>query len=106
MKYIFTKIILIVLAVFLLNCSKSSSSNSDGIPLVPDSGGQVGFTSTGTVTILDGLVVQPPNGGGGGPSTTVPSETFSIINVPISGIITDKNKLIVEVNLNHSVQFF
>jgi subtilisin-like proprotein convertase family protein len=91
--HVFVSLLFVCISV---NCSKSNG-NSDGIPLVPNPGGQVGFANTTTIPIEP----TPSNGqpGGGGPV-----ETISEINVPIAGTITDKNKFIVEMNIQHSQQ--
>lgn len=82
--------------ISICNCSKNSS-NSDGVPLVPDSGGQVGFGNETSVPITPSSSLGQPGGG-------APAKTFSEINVPISGTIVDKNKFIVEIYVEHSLQ--
>lgn len=96
MKEIFKVVVLFFVLVIFSQCSKSNS-NSDGIPLVPDNGGQVGFSSSGSVIITDPPSMSQPGGGSS-------AETISIINVPLTGVVTDRNKFIIEVNLAHNFQ--
>lgn len=86
---------ILIVSVFV-NCS-NSNGNSDSIPLVPNPGGQVGFSNTTTIPIEP----TPSNGqpGGGGPV-----ETISEINVPIAGTILDRNKFVLELNIQHRFQ--
>ena len=91
--YIF---ILFFFACIFVNCSKSNG-NSDGIPLVPNPGGQVGFANE-TPLAIEPIPSNSQPGGGG------PVETISEINVPIAGTIVDKNKFVVELNIKHTQQ--
>jgi subtilisin-like proprotein convertase family protein len=90
MKEIFKVVALFFIVVIFSQCSKSNG-NSDGIPLVKDNGGQVGFSNE-TPTVIEA-------GAGKGSGGTV--LTISKIIVPISGVITDKNKFILELNIDH-----
>lgn len=92
-KIIYLSFIICVIA----SCTKTENQNSEGTPLINVPGGQVGFASDTPIAIEPTPTNNNPGGGG-------PAETISKINVPISGTITDKNKFVIEMNIEHSQQ--
>lgn len=83
------KIILnISLLTLLTSCSKS-----DPKPTIPNQSSEISFENTTPMLLNDA------SGSGG---NTIWGETYSTINVTATGIIADKNKFILEMNVGHN----